>query len=81
MSDKVICPHCAHDFRAIPEDVQAELAALKAEPAQPEPVGFVKVPTDELQDCISMMRSNTGSNLYWVEQFEAWLEQSGEGKQ
>ncbi len=25
----VICPNCVHRFRAIPEDVQSELAALR----------------------------------------------------
>lgn len=30
-NDKVICPNCVHEFRAIPVDVQEELSALRAE--------------------------------------------------
>lgn len=32
----VICPGCVHEFRAIPEDVQAELAALRRALAEAE---------------------------------------------
>ena len=30
-ADEVICPGCTHQFRAVPENVQAELAALRAQ--------------------------------------------------
>jgi len=29
--DEVICPNCAHQFRAIPQNVQAENASLREE--------------------------------------------------
>ena len=35
--DEVICPNCCHQFRAIPENVQAELAAIKSQPVPVEP--------------------------------------------
>lgn len=30
-NDEVICPACVHQFRAIPVNVQAEIAALRSE--------------------------------------------------
>ena len=30
-NDHVICPHCAHQFRAIPVNVQTRIAKLEAE--------------------------------------------------
>lgn len=35
-NDEVICPACCHQFRAIPVNVQAELAALKKQQAEPQ---------------------------------------------
>jgi len=32
--DDVICPNCAHSFRAIPQDVQERLSVLTAENAE-----------------------------------------------
>lgn len=68
---EVICPNCAHQFRAIPENVQSLLLAsgheppFTASPAAPVPDGWVMVPREPTPEMIAAyLAANT---QYWAE--------------
>ena len=73
-ADEVICPNCAHQFRAIPENVQSLLlasgheppfTASPAAPAAPVPAGWVMVPREPTPEMIAAyLAANT---QYWAE--------------
>ena len=59
-NDEVICPNCTHQFRAIPVNVQAELAAQKEQYRVLEDEMLVMM--DERNAAVAALHVNAGEN-------------------
>jgi len=79
-AEEVICPNCAHQFRAIPENVQSLLLAsgheppFTASPAAPVPDGMVMVPMEPTE---AMMDAGERAFIATARPGVTWAEHTG----
>jgi len=77
-NDEVICPNCVTQFRAIPVNVQTEIADLKETIAQPDLVAEIKALKAENVDISVVSQLHYDQNLSLRQQLSAAQASEGE---